>query len=84
MKYKVLIPFVDKNTKMVYGKNEVIDLTEKRVKEILSKNKELIEKVEENKKEVKEETKAEALEETEENKEEIEETEEVKETKEEK
>lgn len=83
MKYKVLIPFVDKNTKKLYGKNEVIDLTEKRVKEILSKNKDLIEKVEENKEEVTDETKAEAVEETE-NKEEVEETEEVKETKEEK
>ena len=41
MKYKVLVPFVDKNTKKLYGKNEVIDLTEKRVKEILSKNKKL-------------------------------------------
>ena len=79
MKYKVLIPFVDKNTKKLYGKNEVIDLTEKRVKEILSKNKDLIEKVEENKEEVTDETKAEAVEETE-NKEEVEETEEVKET----
>lgn len=84
MKYKVLVPFVDKNTKMVYGKNEVIDLTEKRVKEILSKNKELIEKVEENKEEVTDETKAEAVEETEENKEEVEETQEVKETQEKK
>ena len=83
MKYKVLVPFVDKNTKKLYGKNEVIDLTEKRVKEILSKNKKLIEKVEEVKEEA-EETKVEAVEETEENKEEVEETEEVKETKEEK
>lgn len=84
MKYKVLVPFVDKNTKKLYGKNEVIDLTEKRVKEILLKNKELIEKVEEVKEEEIEETKVESVEETEENKEEVEETEEVKETKEEK
>lgn len=75
MKYKVLVPFVDKNTKMVYGKNEVIDLTEKRVKEIISKNKELIEEIKETKEEIVEET---------ENKEEVEEAEEVKETKEEK
>lgn len=75
MKYKVLVPFVDKNTKKLYGKNEVIDLTEKRVKEILSKNKELIEEIKETKEEIVEET---------ENKEEVEENEEVKETKEEK
>lgn len=83
MKYKILIPFVDKYTKKLYGKNEIVEFKDKRVNEILLKNKELIEKVEEVKEEA-EETKVEAVEETEENKEEVEETEKVKETKEEK
>lgn len=36
MKCKVITTFKDKHTQQIYKKDEIVDLTEKRVKEILS------------------------------------------------
>lgn len=39
MKAKVLIPFKDKNTKKIYKKNDIIDVTVTRFNEITTKGK---------------------------------------------
>lgn len=39
MKAKVLIPFKDKNTKKIYKKNDIIDVTITRFNEITAKGK---------------------------------------------
>lgn len=61
MKCKVLNPFVDKHTGVVYATNEIVDFKDKRVKEIEKKNKNLIEVIEEEKVEEAVEKKAEEV-----------------------